>query len=170
MTAEGKKTSMRGIVDEFLSGFAGTEIGQDAFETLRKQIAAQRGGKPPSRPAVLELLLATDAAISGSIGGFAPDLRGRVHIGDLDSAQASLIEMTGEYTQARQAGDSARAADCRRAVQHGQQRLGFLLGRPNLSDKKRREKSELREWFRVWLEAPELFPDWVLLRRRNAAN
>jgi hypothetical protein len=108
--------------------------------------------------------------ISRTIGGFAPDLRGRVHIGDPDSAQASLIEITGEDAQARQAGDTARAADCRRAVQHGQQRLGFLLGRPNLSDEKRREKSELREWFRVWLEAPELFPDWVLLRRRNSAT
>jgi hypothetical protein len=161
---------MRSLVDEFVSGFRGTEISQEAFETLRKRIAAQRGGALPSRPAVLELLLATDVEISRTIGGFAPDLRGRVHIGDPDSAQASLIEITGEYAQARQAGDTARAADCRRAVQHGQQRLGFLLGRPNLSDEKRREKSELREWFRVWLEAPELFPDWVLLRRRNAAN
>lgn len=159
---------MRSIVDEFVAGRAGTEIGQEAFEALRSQIAAQRGGAAPSRPAVLELLLATDGQISPSIGGFAPDLRGRIHIGDLDSVQASLIEMTGEYAQARQAGDAARAADCRRAVQHGQRRLGFLLGRPNLSAEKRREKSELREWLRVWLEAPELFPDWVFLRRRNA--
>ena len=161
---------MRSLVDEFVAGFAGPEIGQEAFETLRKQIAAQRGGAPPSRPAVLELLLATEVEISRSIGGFAPGLRGRVHIGDPDSAEASLIEMSGEYGQARAAGDSLRAADCRRAVQHGRQRLRFLLGRPNLSAEKRREKSELREWFRVWLEAPELFPDWVLLRRRNVAN
>ncbi len=167
MTGEGKKPSMRSVVNEFVARNAGAEIGQDALETLRRQIAAQRGGTRPSRPAVLELLLATDAEISRAIGGFAPDLRGRVHIGDPGSAEASLIEMTSEYAQARQAGDSARAADCRRAVQHGQQRLGFLLGRPNLSDEKRREKSELREWFRVWLEAPELFPDWVLLRRRH---
>ena len=161
---------MRSIVDDFVARNTGVAVGQDALETLRRQIAAQRGGAPPSRPAVLELLLATDAEVSPSIGGFAPDLRGRVHIGDYDSAQASLIEMTGLYAQARAAGDSLRAADCRRAVEHGQQRLGFLLRRPNLSDQKRREKSELREWFRIWLEAPELFPDWVLLRRRNAAN
>jgi hypothetical protein len=165
-----KKPSMRSVVAEFVAGSTGTEIGQEAFETLRKQIAAQRGGAPPSRPAILELLLATDAELSRSIGGFAPDLRGRVHIRDTDSAEASLIEMTGEYTRARLACDSARAADCRRAVQHGQQRLRFLLGRPNLSAEKRREKSELHEWFRVWLEAPELFPDWVFLRRRNAAK
>src|SRR5690606_18726322 len=110
---------------------------QEALETLRRQIAARRGGRPPSRLAVLELLLATGAGISRSIGGFAPDLRGRVHIGDLDSAQASLIELTSEYAQARASGNADRAADCRRAVQHGQQRLGFLLGRPNLSDEKR---------------------------------
>ena len=161
---------MRSLVAEFVARCAGTEIGQEALETLCKQIAAQRGGVVPSRPAVLELLLATDAELSRSIGGFALDLRGRVQIGDADSAEASLIEMTGEYAHARLASDSARAADCRRAVQHGQQRLRFLLGRPNLSAEKRREKSELREGFRVWLDAPELFPDWVFLRRRNAAN
>ena len=161
---------MRIVVAEFVAGSTGTAIGQEAFETLRKKIAAQRGGAPPSRPAVLELLLATDAELSHSIGGFAPDLRGCVHIGDTDSAEASLIEMTAEYARARLAGDSARAADCRRAVQHSQQRLRFLLGRPNLSAEKRREKSELQEWFRVWLDAPELFPDWIFLRRRSAAN
>lgn len=161
---------MRSIVDDFVARNSGLSISQETLEALRKQIAAQRGGKPPSRPAVLELLLATDVEISRAIGGFAPDLRGRVHIGDLDSAQASLVEMTGEYAHARAASDSLRVADCRRAVQHGQQRLGFLLSRPNLSEEKRREKSELREWFRVWLEAPDLFPDWVVLRRRNAAN
>lgn len=161
---------MRSLVDEFVATFTGAEIDQEPFEALRKQIAEKRGGTLPSRPAVLELLLATDMEISRAIGGFAPDLRGRVHIGDPDAAQASLIEITGEYAQARAAGDSARAADCRRAVQHGQQRLAFLLGRPNLSDEKRQEKAELREWFRVWLEAPELFPDWVLLRRRNVPN
>lgn len=159
---------MRSIVDDFVARNPGVAVGQDALETLRKEIAAQRGGSPPSRPAVLELLLATGAELSPSIGGFAPDLRGRVHIGDYDSAQASLIEMTSKYAQARAAGDSLRAADCRRAVEHGQQRLGFLLRRPNLSEEKRIEKSELRDWFRIWLEAPELFPDWVLLRRRNA--
>ena len=161
---------MRSIVDDFVARYSGVPIGQESLEALRKQIAAQRGGPPPSRPAVLDLLLATDAEVGRSIGGFAPDLRGRVHIGDHDSAQASLIEMTGEYAQARAAGDSLRAADCRRAVEHGQRRLRFLLRRPSLSDEKRREKSELREWFRVWLEAPELFPDWVLLRRRNAPS
>lgn len=161
---------MRSIVDDFVANNSGAAVGQETLEALRQQVATQRGGTPPSRPAVLELLLATDVEISRAIGGFAPDLRGRVHIGDLDAAQASLVEMTGEYAQARAAGDSLRVADCRRAVQHGQQRLGFLLSRPNLSDEKRSEKSELREWFRVWLEAPELFPDWVVLRRRNAAN
>jgi hypothetical protein len=166
----GKKPSLRSIAEEFVSRRAGNEIGQDAFDALRRELAASRGGTPPSRPAVLDLLLATGAELSRSIGGFAPDLRGRVHIGDLDSAQTSLVDMTREYAQARAAGDSLRAEDCRRAVQHGQQRLLFLLGRPNLSDEKRREKSELRDWFRVWLEAPELFPDWVVLRRHNAVN
>jgi len=31
---------------------------------------------------------------------------------------------------------------------------------------KRAEKAEIRQWFRVWLETPEAFFDWLELRKR----
>ena len=50
------------------------------------------------------------------------------------------------------------------------QRLRRALDRPNLSEPKRQEKQELFEWFLVWLESPEIFPDWIELRLRALAK
>lgn len=170
MSPLGAKPSIERLVREFVSAPGRSLIDQEALDELLAYVAAQRGGPPPSRRRVLDILLTTDAEVSRSLGGYPPDLRGRIHIRDLDAAQTSLVEMALEYDRARQADDADRCFDCRRAVQHGRRRLDFLLSRPNLSEAKRQEKSELREWFRVWLEAPGLFEHWVLLRRRSTSN
>lgn len=170
MPGSGKQPSVEALVREFVDGWAGGVIDKDDLDELRRFVVSRRDGKPPSPARLLEALLSTDIPISASIGGFAADLRGQVRIQDLDSSEASLIKIANQYEHARSAGDTERAADCRRAVLHSKRRLAFLLGRPNLSEAKRTEKAELQEWFRVWLEAPSLFESWVDLRRRISSK
>lgn len=170
MPGPAKQPSVENLVREFVDSWTGGEIDQHALDELRRFVVSRRDGKPPSPARLLEALLSTDVPINRSIGGFAADLRGQVRIHDLDSSEASLIEMASQYENAKSAGDDERAADCRRAVLHSKRRLAFLLGRPNLSELKRAEKSELQEWFRVWLETPSLFESWVDLRRQNSSK
>ena len=170
MPKPGKTPSVETLVQEFLSGRAGEEIRQESLGELQRFVSSRREGRPPSPARLLDILLSTNTAVSRSIGGFAPDLRGRVRIHDLDSSQESLIEMANEYERARSTNDQDRAFDCRRAVLHSKKRLAFLLARPNLSEEKRREKMELQQWFRVWLEAPGLFEAWADLRRRSTSK
>lgn len=126
--------------------------------------------KPVSRAYVLDVIAETQIPIDRALGGLPVDLRGRVHYHDLDAASASLTDMTSEYQAARARDDKTRAEDCRRAVRKGKDRLKLLVRRDNLSPPKREEKQELLQWFLVWLEAPPLFPGWLELRRRAAAN
>jgi hypothetical protein len=126
--------------------------------------------KPVSRAYVLDVLSETQIPIERALGGLPVDLRGRIHFHDLDTAAASLADMTSEYQAARVSGDKTRAEDCRRAVRKGKDRLKLLLRRANLSPQKREEKQELLQWFLVWLEAPPLFPVWLELRRAAAAK
>jgi hypothetical protein len=32
---------------------------------------------------------------------------------------------------------------------------------------KRKEKAEIARWFEIWLETPELFVDWLALRKKT---
>ncbi len=167
---EPKKPSISSLVADFVAQRAGVEIDHGLLDDLVAHVAAHRGGRPPSRARLFDVLMETDAPVSAALGGYSPDLRDRIRIRDLDSARPSLIEMAVEYERAREAGDKRRQGDCRRTVLHAQQKLSFLLSRPNLSDEKRTEKQELQTWLRTWLEAPSLFEGWVALRRRETGK
>ena len=136
----------------------------------REAERALQRDKPISRAYVLDVLSATQIPIDRSLGGLPVNLRGRVHFHDRDAAAASLTDMSREYETARAAGDKTRAADCRRAVRQGKDRLKLILRRAKLATQKREEKQELLQWFLVWLEAPPLFPAWLELRRRTAGT
>ena len=47
-----------------------------------------------------------------------------------------------------------------------QLRAQMIAGNRRVAPQKRAEKEEIRQWFRVWLETPEAFFDWLELRKR----
>ncbi len=48
----------------------------------------------------------------------------------------------------------------------GKRRAQMIARNPAVSELKRAEKTEIADWFTVWLQTPEIFQDWVQLRRR----
>jgi Ni/Co efflux regulator RcnB len=43
----------------------------------------------------------------------------------------------------------------------------MIAGNQRVAPEKRREKEEIRQWFRVWLETPDSFFDWLELRKAS---
>jgi hypothetical protein len=56
----------------------------------------------------------------------------------------------------------------RELAQKGRQRAQMIAGNRNVDAVKREEKAEIAEWFSVWLRQPEIFQDWLDLRRRSS--
>jgi len=164
-TQDEKRVSTRRAVQEFLDRERPKRIGRLEMAALEKAVLDRRG-RVSSREALLDVLFETDLEIDRAVGGLPTDLRDRVRTREPQASAVSLIEMSAEYAAARRASDDQRGSDCRRAVMRAKQRLRRTLARPNLSEPKRREKQELFEWFLVWLESPEIFPDWIELRLR----
>jgi hypothetical protein len=50
----------------------------------------------------------------------------------------------------------------------GRQAAELAARDPSADQRLRREQAEVAEWFAVWLQTPNLFEDWVELRRRSA--
>jgi hypothetical protein len=57
----------------------------------------------------------------------------------------------------------------RETAMKGRQRAQMIARNRNVDARKRAEKSEIAEWFGVWLRQPEIFQDWLELRQRSAA-
>jgi hypothetical protein len=167
VTAANRKPSVKSIVLNYLEENRPGLIDKQTLTAICRHASETRSeARPVSQAYVLDILSETRVPIARTLGGLPPDLRGRVHFHDREAAAASLLDMTGEYEAARAAGDKIRAADCRRAVRASKDRLKLLLRRQGLSPEKREEKQELLEWFLIWLEAPQLFAEWLELRRK----
>lgn len=52
-------------------------------------------------------------------------------------------------------------------VLKGRQRAQMIARNASVNERKREEKAEIAEWFAVWLRQPEIFEDWLVLRRRS---
>jgi hypothetical protein len=74
--------------------------------------------------------------------------------------------MSSVYEAAVSAGDRATARYCRRQAIEAKNRAKLAAGRPNAPPELAARKSEMAQWMLVWLENPEVFPAWVVARKR----
>ena len=83
-------------------------------------------------------------------------------------AEATLRHLDAMLRESRAAGDGARAACVLEIAREGRRRAQMIAGNRHVAPAKRAEKEEFRQWFRVWLEGPESFIDWLELRKQAA--
>jgi hypothetical protein len=98
---------------------------------------------------------------------YASRLSGALHFGDLELTEAALRKLDEFYREYRKVSDRRGTNLVRSLVVKGKQRAESLARNPRVSLEKRREKQEIASWFRVWLEVPDLFFDWLDLRKQS---
>ena len=98
---------------------------------------------------------------------YAARLSGVLQFRDLASAEAAIRNLDAAYHEYRSASDRRGNGLVRSLMIKGKQRADSLARNPRVSAEKRQEKQEIASWFRVWLEAPDLFFDWLELRKQS---
>ena len=170
MPGGARKPSRKSLVEEFLRENKPVEVTPAVLAAARRYVITKLEGVRVSDRYLVELAEGAGFAVAREAGGLPADLRDRVHFHNFDAAEVSLRDMQQEYLAALEASDRPRMQDCRRAVLRAKERLGSLLRHPGLTPAKRAEKEEIASWFRVWLETPDLFADWIALRRQVLAR
>jgi hypothetical protein len=98
---------------------------------------------------------------------YASRLAGALEFHDLDSAERSLLTLDAIYRDYRSAADRVGMTLVRALVKKGKLRAQSLAANPRVQPQKRLEKQEISRWFQVWLETPDLLPDWLMLRKSS---
>ena len=83
-----------------------------------------------------------------------------------EEAAASIRRLDNLRKQFRRKGDREGLRRVQETVLKGKQRAQMIARNASVSEQKRAEKEEIAEWFAVWLRQPEIFDDWLHLRRR----
>lgn len=98
---------------------------------------------------------------------YASRLKDALHFHDLASTEASLLRLHAAHCEYQKTNDRAGMSLVRSLLRKGKQRAESLAANPKIRPEKRREKQEIAAWFRVWLQTPDLFFDWLELRKRS---
>jgi hypothetical protein len=64
-------------------------------------------------------------------------------------------------------GDDKGLEYCRQIALLGRKRAELVSRNRKVAAARREQKKEIGLWFRIWLETPDLFNDWLQLRKRS---
>ena len=93
---------------------------------------------------------------------------GLTKCGTLTEAEASLRQIDELYRGFQRAGDRKGIRYARQAGIRLKQITTALSQSPKLTNSQRREMGEAAQWLSVWLQTPDIFDQWLELRKATA--
>jgi len=98
---------------------------------------------------------------------YCDDLNGVLAFSTLSEAEKTIRRLEKLCRKYRKSSDKKGVEYCRRIALLGRNRAGQISRNRKVSLQKRLEKQEIAEWFRIWLETPSIFEDWLSMRKQT---
>ena len=91
----------------------------------------------------------------------------KLNFDTLVDAEKSLLTLTGLLAEFQQIADKEAIWQCRDFVKRARLRAQLIASNQKIPNEKRLIKSEIEFWFEVWLTHPDIFIDWLELRKSS---
>ena len=95
-------------------------------------------------------------------------LTGILSFSSLPAAEQTIKRLESLRRKYRSEGDKRGEEYCRKIALLGRRRAEMISRNARVKAEKRRQKREIAFWFGIWLETPEIFEDWLILRKTTA--
>ncbi|MCA1592611.1 MAG: hypothetical protein LC754_08185 [Acidobacteria bacterium] len=153
-------------------------VGAKELEAIIEVVRGRYGEGAVESPAVLARLLADEGAELRHAEVLEMDARWRtadpyeamfrnvLKFSNFAEAAGSIKRLDNLRKQFARTKDKEGLRRVQEKVLRGRQRAQMIARNPKVDAAKRAEKEEIAEWFAVWLRQPEIFEDWLVLRRR----
>ena len=96
---------------------------------------------------------------------YASRLKGALQFHTLQEAESALKKLDEAYRDYGAAADRLGVNLVRTIIVKGRLRAESTAASPRVRPEKRNEKREIALWFKIWLDLPEAFFDWLELRK-----
>jgi len=155
------------------------EIGADKWtpaeiDQLRRKLIAEHGeeGKTGAdyvadvlKGAGLKVNLAQLEEVEDQ---FEEEFEDLLHFKTLSDAEVSLMRLDELSRRFQAHGEKAAATRVLDVARLGKRRAEMIARNHKVDRRKREEKEEIASWFRIWLETPDAFFDWLDVRKKSA--
>lgn len=98
---------------------------------------------------------------------FEEEFEDLLHFKTLSDAEVSLMRLDELLRRFRAHEEKAAAERVLQIARLGKRRAEMIARNHKVEPQKRAEKEEIAGWFRVWLENPDAFFDWVEVRKQS---
>jgi DNA primase large subunit len=143
------------------------------IEQLRRKLLADHGaeGKTAS-DYIAEVLQAAGWKVvlsqqEEAEDQFEEEFEDLLHFKTLGDAEVSLMRLDELLRRFRAHEEKAAAGRVLEIARLGKRRAEMIARNHKVEAHKRAEKEEIANWFRVWLENPDAFFDWLELRKQS---
>ena len=98
---------------------------------------------------------------------FEEEFEDLLHFKTLSDAEVSLMRLDELLRRFRAHEETAAAERVLQIARLGKRRAEMIARNHKVEAHKREEKEEIAGWFRIWLENPDAFFDWVEVRKQS---
>jgi hypothetical protein len=89
-----------------------------------------------------------------------------LHFKTLEDAEVSIMRLDELMHNFRSKGENAAVERVLNVARLGKRRAEMISRNHKVEAHKRAEKEEIAGWFRIWLETPDAFFDWLEVRKQ----
>jgi len=142
-------------------------------EQIRRQLIARLGaaGKTSAdyiagvlETAGLRVVWSTRADTEGR---YEEEFHDLLHFANLEEAEMCLVRLDALLRKFRAEGERAAAERVLEVARLGRRRAEMIARNTKVDAHKREEKKEILQWFKIWLDTPDAFFDWLELRKQS---
>jgi hypothetical protein len=98
---------------------------------------------------------------------FEEEFEDLLHFKTLGDAEVSLMRLDELLRRFKAHGENAAAGRVMEVGRLGKRRAEMISRNHKVEAHKRAEKEEIASWFRIWLENPDAFFDWLDVRKQT---
>lgn len=169
----------RDLIIEVWEALDCESVGTQELEQIQQALREKFGEGALESPAAIARTVADEGAVLRHPEVFECDLKWRrqkmqkgifddgLNFCDLSSAFESVVKIEERRVQLKTDNEVKGFEELRDIVAAARRESVLRATSKILEENERRQANEISEWLRVWLQAPELFSDWLDLRRRS---
>jgi hypothetical protein len=98
-------------------------------------------------------------------GQYEEEFQDLLHFANLEDAEMCIMRLDELYRKFHEEQERAAVERVLEVARMGRRRAEMIARNHKVDPEKRAEKEEIMQWFKVWLETPDVFFDWLEARK-----
>lgn len=142
-------------------------------EQIRRQLLSRFGAEGKTSPDYIADVLkgaglrVTWTTTTDSEELYEEEFEDLLHFRTFEDAEMCLVRLDELWRKFRSESERAAAERVLEVARLGKRRAEMIARNSKVEARKRAEKEEIAQWFRIWLETPDAFFDWLDLRKQS---